>query len=67
MVAKDNEYFNRYVLFEYEKIPEYIALLESKFKIRAKEFNEKIEKQSLSEREKNDIVNRPIRPNEKFS
>jgi hypothetical protein len=67
MIEKDNEYFNKYVMFEYEKIPEYIKLLEAKFKIRAKEFNKKIASMKLSEKDKKNIIYRPIKKGEVFS
>jgi hypothetical protein len=42
LIERGNEYFNRYALFEYEKVPEYIKYLQKIYPIRAKEFNIKI-------------------------
>jgi hypothetical protein len=56
------EYFNRYALFQYEKIPQYLSHLENVFKKRAAFFNKKLKTKKLTKSEKNSIINRPIFP-----
>jgi hypothetical protein len=67
IVEKDNEYFYRYSLFQYEKINIYIKYLQKIYKKRVIQFNENLSNKKLKLGEANDIVNKPVGNNQKFS
>ncbi|GMO14874.1 MAG: hypothetical protein Ta2E_05470 [Mycoplasmoidaceae bacterium] len=67
ILEKDNEYFKRYIYFEYDEIPTYLKYLNNVYKTRVKEFNDSIKTVVINNHEKKSIANRPVGLDEPFS
>jgi hypothetical protein len=63
----NNEYFERYIFFEFDKINIYINYLKKIYPKRVKEFNAALKNKKISKREQGNIINRPVSLDTPFS